>query len=117
MNKPPVVTQTKPPEPKSLRFAATLNLMLPGAGQFYLGQRLLGCLLALAFIACFGSMLTIFLVGYSQYLNAAIGNNILQGQQLEQMGNVFHVRLQIALVVVSIAIWIGSLVGLSSARR
>jgi TM2 domain-containing membrane protein YozV len=111
MQKPPPI-----PQPKSLRFAATLNLIVPGAGQFYLGQKLVGCLLATVFIVCLVSMLIIFFVGYSQYLNAAMGNDILQGQEIEKLGNVFHTRWQIGLLITAIAIYIGSLVGLSASR-
>ena len=40
------------PKPRSRRVAMTLNLFLPGAGQFYLGQPLAGSVYAFGFIAC-----------------------------------------------------------------
>src|SRR5689334_5882155 len=104
MQKPPPI-----PQPKSLRFAATLNLIVPGAGQFYLGQKLIGSLMAIVFIACFVSMFIIFYLGYKEYLNTAMGNDILKGEQLEKLGNVFHTRWQIGLLITAVVIYIGSL--------
>lgn len=104
------------PQPRSLRFAATLNLIVPGTGQFYLGQKLVGCLMAIVFIACLVSMLIIFFVGYGEYLSVAQGGDILQGQQLEKLGSVFHTRWQIGLLITAIVIYIGSLVGLFASR-
>lgn len=112
MEKPPVIQP-----PKSLRFAATLNFIVPGAGQFYLGRRLVGCVLGIIFLTCLVSMLTVFLKGYSDYLSAALSNDILKGQQIEKMGDVFHTRWQIGLLITAVVIYIGSFVGLPASRR
>ena len=37
-------------------------------------------------------------------------------EQLEKLGNVFHTRWQIGLLITAIAIYIGSLIGLSASR-
>jgi len=114
MDKPPAIPQPKPPEAKSVRFAATLNMILPGTGQFYLGQRILGFILAGTFLTCLIAMFVIFFVGYAQYLRVAI--NPMEGQELESLANVFHVRWQIGLLIVSVVVWIASLAGLARAK-
>ena len=95
----------------------TLNLIFPGAGLFYLGRRLIGSLLAIAFAACLVVALTIFLRGYSEYLGVSMSGDILQEGNLERLADVFHVRWLIGLVVAAVGIYIASLVGLSFARR
>jgi TM2 domain-containing membrane protein YozV len=102
---------------KSLRFAATLNLVVPGAGQFYLGQRVFGCVLAAAFLTCFVAMIALFLRGYVEYLRAVTGGDILESNALEQLGTVFHVRWLIGLLVVSIVIFVVSMIGLAVASK
>ena len=87
MNTPPKVKPAK-----SLRTAGLLNLLLPGAGQFYLGQRLLGVILLVSFLGCFAAALGIFLTGFGQYLELALDGNILQGDRLEQIGKVYNLR-------------------------
>jgi TM2 domain-containing membrane protein YozV len=101
------------PKPKSLRFAVTLNFVLPGAGQFYLGQRVFGGVLALAFLICFAAMMAIFLRGYVEYMRATTSGDIFQSDVLEQLGNVFHVRWLLGLLVGSIVVFIISMAGLA----
>ena len=85
---------------KSLRTAGLLNLLLPGAGQVYLGQRLLGVILLSLFLGCFIAALGIFLVGFGQYLKLALDGNILEGDRLERIGQVLHPRWLIGLAAV-----------------
>src|SRR5881275_2784427 len=95
---PPLIQPV--PKPKSLRWGTTLNLILPGAGLFYLGRRKLGAILAFAFLFCLVAALGIFLLGYGRYLNVVMGNGLLQDGQLEQLEDVFHKRWLVALVLV-----------------
>jgi hypothetical protein len=111
---PPLANQ---PQPRSLRFAMTLNFVLPGLGQLYLGQRRFGSLLAGGFLACFVAMLAIFLNGYRQYLNIATSDDILESGFLERIGGVFHTGWLMGLLVVSVVIFIVSVASLSSASR
>ena len=86
-----MVTQPPPlPRQRSLRLASGLNTFLPGAGLIYLGRRVVGAVLAGAFIGCFLAVLTIFLVGYSRYLSIAMSDNLMQGNKLEEAGASFH---------------------------
>ena len=102
---------------KSLRIAGLLNLLLPGAGQFYLGQRLLGVILLSLFLGCFIAALGIFLTGFGQYLKLALDGNILEGDRLERIGQVLHPRWLIGLAVVGAVVYLASLVGLTFASR
>ena len=102
---------------KSLRFAATLNFVVPGAGQFYLGQRVFGGILAVTFLTCFVAMIALFLRGYGEYIQAVTGGDIFQSDVLERLGTVFHVRWLIGLLVASIVIFVVSMVGLAVASK
>ncbi|HUK82557.1 MAG TPA: hypothetical protein VLZ12_08010 [Verrucomicrobiae bacterium] len=108
---------SKPPEAKSRHLAVTLNLLLPGAGLFYLGRRLIGSVLAIAFLGCFVAALTIFLRGYSEYLSVAVSVDLMQSQQLEHLADAFHVPWLVGLLAAGIVIHIASFVGLAFARR
>ncbi|NQU11710.1 hypothetical protein HQ590_13025 [bacterium] len=105
------------PPPKSLRFALTLNLFLPGAGQLYLGQTILGTLLAAGFLGCFAVMLGLFLRGYKHYLDLSTGGQVLEGDNLEQLAQSFHVPWLVGLLIVAIGIYLTSVVSLGFARH
>ena len=107
----------KQQKPQSLRFAATLNLVLPGAGQFYLGQRIFGGLLALAFLACLLAMLVIFMRGYAEYVQTITSADILQSDILERLGSVFHIRWLIGLLIASLVLFAISMIGLAAAAK
>lgn len=107
----------KQQKPKSLRVAVTLNLLLPGAGQFYLRQRIFGSALMLAFLACFLAMIAIFMRGYVEYLQTITSGDILQSDILERLGDVFHVRWLIGLLIASIVIFAASMIGLAVASK
>ena len=85
---PPLPIQSQPQ--KDFRRAWMLNLILPGAGLFYLGQRKIGSLLGTAFLGCFLSMLGLFLAGYARYFSLSLSGNILEGDRLEQICGAFH---------------------------
>jgi hypothetical protein len=104
------------PRPKSLRFALTLNLFLPGAGQLYLGRRLRGAVFAVAFLGCFVTMAAIFLRGYGEYLRLSTGGDVLAGDNLEQLAGAFPTPLLLALLIVGIGIFTAAMVDLGFAR-
>jgi TM2 domain-containing membrane protein YozV len=113
MSNDPSPSQPPPlPQEKNLRAAVLLNLFLPGTGQLYLGRRVLGGVLAGAFLVCFVGMLGLFLIEYARYLNLAISGNILQGRRLEEIGKVFHRGWLLALLVAGLAIYLGALIHL-----
>ena len=105
------------PRPKSLRFAFTLNLLLPGLGQFYLGQPVLGVVFAGGFLGCFVTALTIFLRAYQRYLDLSTNGDILAGDNLEQLGRAFPTGWLIALVIIAIIIYLTAAVSLGFSRR
>ncbi len=107
-------TQIKPA--KSLRTAGLFNLLLPGAGQFYLGQRLYGIILAVLFLSSFVAALGIFMTGFGRYLELALNGNILEGDRLEQIGQVLHAGWLIGLAIFGAIIYVASFIALSFAR-
>lgn len=106
-----MASQTPPPLPRNnnLRAAMMLNLFLPGTGQLLLGQRLLGGVLIALFLGCFAGVLVIFLVDYTQYLKQAMEGDILHGNRLEQIGQVFQVRWLCGLLAVGVVVYLGAL--------
>jgi len=88
------------PQPKNLRWAAALNLFLPGAGLFYLGHRKTGTGLALGFLLCLMAALGIFVAGYIHYLSV-ISSDLMQEGQIEQLKDVFHKGWLVGLAVQS----------------
>lgn len=102
--------------PKTLRVAMTLNLLLPGAGQFYFGQRIVGSVYASAFIASFATMLTLFVRAYFAYLQLSTNGDILETGNLEQLAHVFPVGLLAGLSFVGTAIYVVSAIHLVVAR-
>lgn len=101
------------PRPRTLRLAMTLNLFIPGAGQFYLGQRIAGSLYAGGFCVCLVAMLVLFVRSYSQYLQLATNGDILDGDNLETMARVFQVGPLVALSVIGTLIYIVSAIHLA----
>ncbi len=97
---------------KSLRFAFTLNLLLPGTGQLYSGQSALGVLYLTGFGLTFVTILTLFLRAYAKYLELTTDGGILEGDHLEQLSRAFPATWLIGLSVLGIAIYVASLVTL-----
>jgi hypothetical protein len=113
-----MTTKLPPPLPqKNLRLAAALNFFFPGAGLLYLGERIWGAILASAFVICLVSVLSIFLIGYSQYLSIALGGDIMQEGRLEQIGTVFHPAWLIGLAIAGTVIHLTSMAAFSIAKR
>ncbi len=110
-------TSPPPTAPKNFRRAFALNFFLPGAGQIYLGQRMMGALLAGVFLVCLCASLAIFVIGYASYLNVTLSGNILEGNRLEQLGEVFHPRWLLGLMSAGIACYFVGLAGLVITRR
>jgi hypothetical protein len=77
------------PGAKSFRLASALNLFLPGAGLIYLGHRRTGGVLVTAFLFCFFALISLFLISYARYLELALSDDLLKGDKLERIGNVF----------------------------
>src|SRR5580704_6399413 len=75
-NAPPSPS-SRMPRPKTMKMAMFLNLIVPGAGQFYLGQRLAGAVYTLTFLASFAAAFGIFVHGYFSYLNLSTSGDIL----------------------------------------
>jgi hypothetical protein len=104
------------PRPRTLRFAMTLNLFVPGTGQIYLGQRTSGCLYAGGFCVCLVAMLVLFVRAYSQYLQLATNGDILESGNLEAMARAFHVGPLATLSVIGTLIYIVSAIHLVVTR-
>ena len=113
-----MATQPPPlPLQRSLRLASGLNAFLPGAGLIYLGRRVVGAVLAGAFISCFLAVLTIFLVGYSRYLSIAMSDNLMQGNKLDEAGASFHQDWLIGLALAGGIIYLCSMILFARAKR
>ena len=111
-NEPP----SPSPRPRSRRVAMTLNLFLPGAGQFYLGQPVAGSVYAFGFIACFVTSIVIFLRDYGGYIQMSTGGDIFETGNLERLTQSFHTGWLVWLQGVAIAIYIASAIHLSRSR-
>jgi hypothetical protein len=96
---------------KRIRHAHFLNLVVPGAGQWYLGQRVVGAVFIAIFLACFVAMGVLFLDGYIKYIKTALRSNILEGNFLEQLQGAFHVGWLFGLLAVAILLYIVGAVG------
>ena len=116
---PPLLHPPNAPSkpPKTLRWAATLNFVLPGAGLFYLGQRKLGAILAITFLICLAAALSVFLVGYVHYFNVVLSGDLLKEGQLEHLQEVFHNRWLSGLSVAGLVLQILSMSALVWARK
>lgn len=105
------------PQQQSLRLASALNVFLPGAGLIYLGRRMVGAVLAGAFLGCFLAVLTIFLVGYSRYLSIAMSENLMEGNKLEEAGAAFHQNWLAGLALTGGIIYLCSAILFARAKR
>ena len=101
---------------RSRRAAMMLNLIMPGAGQFYLGQRAAGCAYAIPFIACLATLLVVFLRGYYQYLQLSTDGDILAAGNLEQLAHAFPTGLFAACSGVGTVIYLVSSIHLAVSR-
>src|SRR5262245_24383973 len=101
-----------PPPPsgvKNVRLARWLNVALPGAGLFYLGRRWLGAALAVPFVGCFFAAFSIFIVSYGRYLSLAMGGDILEGDRLERIGEVFPRAWLVGLAIAGVLLQLCSM--------
>jgi TM2 domain-containing membrane protein YozV len=103
--------------PKTMRFAMALNLFLPGAGQFYLGQRMAGSAYAIAFLACLATMLALFARAYSTYLQLSTNGDIMDAGNLEQLAKVFNAGALGWISFIGTAIYVASTIHLVVSRR
>ena len=107
----------QPSRPKSLRLAITLNLLLPGAGQIYLGQMTPGLGYAGGFLMAFTAMLTLFLRAYANYLQLSTSGDLLAGDNLEQLARSFPVRWLIGLLILAVVVYLAALLGLGASWK
>ena len=113
-NAPPSSSTSRP---KTMKAAMFLNFMVPGAGQFYLGQRLAGAVYALAFLASFIALLIIFCHGYFNYLSLSTSGDILDSGNLEQVAHAFPAGIISALSAAGIVIYLASTIHLAVSRN
>jgi hypothetical protein len=106
-----------PRKTKNWRWAATLNLFLPGAGLFYLGRRKSGAALVTIFLAFLIAALGIFLTGYVQYLQTVMGGDLMKEGELERLKDVFHQRWLLGLLGGGLGVYVISMFALAGARR
>jgi hypothetical protein len=107
---------TSASRPKSMKVAMFLNLIVPGAGQFYLGQRLAGAVYALAFLASFIATLIIFVHGYFNYLSLSTSGDILDSGNLEAISHAFPAGIISALSAIGVVVYIASAIHLAVSR-
>jgi hypothetical protein len=94
------------------QYATMLNLVLPGVGQFYLGQRVLGCAFAGGSLACFVAAVVVFIVGIKRCWKLASSGDLLEGRKLEQMREAMHPGQLFILVGVVILMYVLSIAAL-----
>ncbi len=114
---PPVGNQPLPPRRKSLRIAMTLNLLVPGLGQFYFGQPVIGSIYAIGFLACFTATLAKFMSAYSNYLQLSTSGDILETGNIEQLAHAFPAGMLTGLTIISIVIYLASAIHLVLSHR
>jgi len=102
--------------PKSMKVAMFLNLIVPGAGQFYLGQRLAGAVYAFAFLASFIATLIIFVHGYFNYLSLSTSGDILDSGNLEAISHAFPAGIISALSAIGVVVYVASAIHLAVSR-
>ena len=112
MDAPPILSKKK-----NLRFAATLNLLVPGAGQVYLGQFVFGSVLVVGFVTCFVGTLVIFIRGYTRYIQLVTAGDIFSEGALEQLGAIFHIRWLLGLLAISLVIFGVSMASVAMASK
>ena len=94
-----------------------LVLFLPGAGLVYAGQGLAGYLLSSAFVACFVAAMAIFMFGYASYISLVVSDDLLKGNNLENIGGLFHLPWLIALLILALVLLVASMISLFALRR
>jgi hypothetical protein len=87
-----------------------LNVLLPGAGQCYLGQKRLGGWLLVGFLLPFFAALAVFLLALDRYFALVASGNILEGNQLESLGAAFHVPWLILLTALAVTDFLMSMI-------
>jgi len=114
---PPQIASSPAPRQKTMRTAMALNLLLPGAGQFYFGQRIAGSAYAIGFIASFAATLVLFTRAYFAYLRLSTSGDIMETGNLEQLAKVFPTGVLAVISFIGTAIYIASAIHLFASRR
>lgn len=104
------VTSTGKERHARLRRASLLNILLPGTGQYYLGQKRLGLGLLVGFLAPFLAALVLFFLALDRYFAVVTSGNILEGNQLENLGATLHPPWLIALTALAVTDFLMSMV-------
>lgn len=94
-----------------------LNFVCPGAGQLVSGQIVLGLLLLVTFLADFFGMMALFLVDLARYLKLATSGHILEGDTLENLGQVYHYKALFALLALGLVIYVISFALLAKSEK
>ena len=97
MDVPPKLTPAK-----SLRVAMASNFALPGAGQWYLGQRRLGSVLMAMYLAGLFLGIKCVLGGISTYFRIASSERLLDPGVLEQLA----VDFQLPWLLTAFVLWL-----------
>ena len=82
--------------------------MLPGAGLFYLGRRIVGGFLVSVFLCCFVAVLGVFLVGYARYLSIAMSGDLMKEGEIEKAAAAFHTDWLIGFGVAGFVVYLCS---------
>ena len=82
---PPVLRSAK-----SRRFAVGLNCAIPGAGQYYLGQKALGVAFMVVWLVILVIAVRLLVGAIGFYFNVAGNEHILDPGVLEQLAEKFH---------------------------
>ncbi len=91
MNPPPILKPAK-----SRRIAAGLNCAIPGAGQFYLGQKVLGVAFMVVWLVILIVAVRLLVGGIGFYFSVAGNEHILDPGVLEQLADKFHLSQLLA---------------------
>ena len=94
MNLPPILKPAK-----SRRIAAGLNCAIPGAGQYYLGQKVLGVVFMLVWLGILIIAVRLLVGGIGFYFSVAGNEHILDPGVLEQLAVKFHLSQLLAAIV------------------
>ena len=94
-----------------------LNLLVPGLGQFYFGQPVIGSIYAIGFLACFTATLAKFMSAYSNYLQLSTSGDILETGNIEQLAHAFPAGMLTGLTIISIVIYLASAIHLVLSHR
>lgn len=101
---PAAAPRARPP----IAAAALANLVLPGAGQWWLGRRIRGAVYGLSFLAASLTLLGRFVWDYMAYLIGVTSGSLFEDDAIGSLTDIFHIRALVTLFCIAIAIAIVS---------